>query len=175
MKRVQRMLPLLLVFALLLSACGKKETGSTLTPEDRAKKYADAITAARSDEENEYLPIYTNTSGADPIETEMIFAMLGFAPEDAEAYAVSISLMNVNAYGVAAVKPAEGKDETVKTGLENYIDAQKASFESYLEDQHEIAASAKLEKLDDGTLLLVMCEGQDEIFDSIKTALTKNA
>lgn len=169
---MKRILPLLLALTLLLSACGPKEGGQTAkTPEELAQAYTDAINAARDEEMNGYFPVVTNTSDADPAEQEMTFAMLGFAPEDVQAYGVSLSLMNVSAYAIVAAMPAEGKEETVKKGLESYIESQKSSFEFYLEDQYDIAASAKLDKLSDGTYLLVMSEGQDAVFDSIKTAL----
>lgn len=177
MKPMKRLLPLLLILALALTACAKKQEeapGANKTPEEYAAAYSDAIQAARDSEMNEYFPVITNAIGfPDATEEEMTFALLGFTKEDVEAYGVSMSLMNVNAYAIVAVKPVEGKEETVKTGLENYIDSQKASFENYLEDQHEIAASAKLDTLDDGTLLLVMAEGQDTLFSAIKDALSK--
>ena len=170
MKKI-RILSLLLCVAVCLGlcACAKKDK----TPEGPGKvvDYVQVITDARG--EGETTPIMTADTEDDPTEKEMTFALLGFTPEDAEAYGVSLSLMNVRAYAIVAVKPAEGKAETVKTGLENYVEAQKGSFEFYLEDQYEIASNAKLEKLADGTVLLVMCEGQDAIFDSIKTALEK--
>lgn len=177
MKHMKRLLPLALVLGLVLSACAatpKEPEAAAKTPEEYAAAYSAAIEAARDDEMNEYFPVTTNATGfPDATEEEMTFALLGFAKEDVEAYAISMSLMNVNAYGIVAVKPAQGKEDTVKTGLENYVEAQKASFENYLEDQHEIAASAKLETLDDGTILLVMCEGQDAVFDTIKAELSK--
>lgn len=169
---MKRICALLLGLCLVLSGCGGKEQGTAAkTPEELAKSYETAITGARDNEMNEYFPVTTNTTEMDPTEEEMTFAMLGFAPEDVEAYGLSMSLMNVNAYAIVAAKPAKDKEETVKTGLEGYIENQKASFERYLEDQYEIAASAKLEALDDGTVLLVMCDGQDAVFDSIKSAL----
>lgn len=177
MKRLTRLPLLLLALALTLSACAPKQgegPAQTKTPEEYAEAYTAAIEAARDEEMNQYFPVTTNAIGfPDAAEEEMTFSLLGFTKEDVEAYGISLSLMNVNAYAIVAVKPAEGKEETVKTGLENYIESQKASFENYLEDQHEIAASAKLDTLDDGTLLLVMAEGQDEIFNSIKADLEK--
>lgn len=171
---MKRILPLFLALTLLLCACGPKDGGQAAakTPEELAQAYTDAIQGARDAEMNDYFSVMTNTTtDADPVNQEMTFAMLGFTPEDAEAYGISLSLMNVSAYAIVAVKPAEGKEETVQKGLESYIEAQKSSFEFYLEDQYDIAASAKLDKLADGTYLLVMGEGQDAIFDSIKTAL----
>lgn len=169
---MKRIVPILLVLTLALSACGPKEAEQTAkTPEELARAYQDAINGARDEEMNGYFPVTTNVSDADPTEREMVFAMLGFAPEDVQAYGVSLSLMNVNAYAIVAAMPAEGKEETVRKGLESYVEAQKSSFEFYLEDQYDIASSAKLDKLSDGTYLLVMSEGQDDIFDSIKTAL----
>ena len=170
-----RVLALLLCAALCLglAACGQKEkTPAAKTPEELTAAYVEAITAARDDELNGFFPVMTKGGDADPVNEEMTFALLGFTPEDAEAYGVSMSLMNVSAYAIVAVKPAEGKEDTVQEGLENYMEAQKGSFQFYLEDQYEIASEAKLETLDDGTILLVMCEGQDAIFDSIKTALS---
>ena len=85
--------------------------------------------------------------------------------------AVAVSPMNIRAYGIAAVFPAEGKSEEVQEGLQGFIDQQKQSFEQYLADQYDIASAARLETLDDGTILLVMCEDQDTVFDAIKEAL----
>lgn len=173
---MKRILPLLLALALLLSACTANpkapDEAKKLSPEEWATAYTAAIQGARDDELNEAFPVNTNATGfgTEAIE-EMNFTVLGFTKEDTECYAISMSLMIVNAYAIVAVRPAEGKEETVKTGLENYIESQKASFENYLEDQHTIAASAKLDTLDDGTILLVMAEGQDTIFDSIKAAV----
>ena len=174
----KRLLSALLCAALCLSltACAKGQEDSqpsAKTPEELAGAYTQAIQAARDEEMNQYFEVMTNTTEADPTNQEMTFALLGFTPEDVEAYGISLSLMNVNAYAIVAAKPAEGKEDTVKIGLENYIETQKGNFEFYLEDQFDIAANAKLETLDDGTLLLVMCEGQDTVFDTIKAELEK--
>lgn len=169
---MKRAIPVCLALLLTLSACSRgREMQTEKSPEELAAAYTQAIEAARDEELNSAFPVTTNTSQTDPADQEMTFALLGFAPEDVEAYAVSLSLMNVRAYAIVAAKPAQGKEETVKKGLENYVEAQKSSFEFYLEDQFDVAASAKLEELSDGTCLLVTSEDQDEIFEEIKSAL----
>ena len=80
-------------------------------------------------------------------------------------------MMNVKAYGIALVRPAQGKEDAVKEALQGFIDTQKSNFETYLADQYEVAKAARLETLSDGTILMVMAEDQDAIFDAIKDAV----
>lgn len=128
---------------------------------------ADAITSARGDEENEAYPVQ---SDKDAIES-MYYDVLGFTADDVTELAMSVSLINVKAYGIVIAKPAEGCEETVKAGLQGFIDTQCANFETYLADQYEIAKNAKLETLDDGTIIMVMCENADAVYEAIVAAL----
>ena len=102
---------------------------------------------------------------------DFILPMLGISAENAGSYAVAASAVNVKAYGIAAVFPAAGEDETVLEGLNGFIDTQRRNFEQYLPDQYEIAKNARLETLEDGTVLLVMSENQDALFDAIRDAI----
>ena len=171
---------------------------SDVATEDLGKKYEDAIIAARDEETNKFNDIYTSSNKDKAVENyialakengtvlppadaeaqyaqniEMLSGIMGINFEDAEAYAISTSMMNVKAYSIAIVKPKEGKTEAITTGLQSFIDAQKKSFESYLADQGEIAKAAILKTLDDGTVILVMCEDQDKVYDAIVSNLTK--
>ena len=128
---------------------------------------ADAITSARGDEENEAYPVQ---SDKDAIES-MYYDVLGFTADDVTELAMSVSLINVKAYGIVIAKPAEGCEEAVKAGLQGFIDTQCANFETYLADQYEIAKNAKLETLDDGTIIMVMCENADAVYEAIVAAL----
>lgn len=128
---------------------------------------ADAITSARGDEENEAYPVQ---SDKDAIES-MYYDVLGFTADEVTELAMSVSLINVKAYGIVIAKPAEGCEETVKAGLQGFIDTQCANFETYLADQYEIAKNAKLETLDDGTIIMVMCENADAVYEAIVAAL----
>ena len=170
---MKRMLTFALALALAVTAltgCAGKESaaGSDKTPEELSELYSTAITE-NGGEMVEYNPVFTEVSEDDM--SAMILQNLGLLVEDMKAFGISASVMNVKAYGIAAVMPAEGKTETVKDALQGYIDAQKTSFEQYLVDQYEVANSAKLETLEDGTVVMVMCEDQDTVFDAISAAI----
>ncbi len=171
---MKRMLSLSLSALLLLSAlvgCGgsKDNSGTTnKTPEEYTEAYKTAIETARDAEYNEAIPVITSTE--DDM-AAMVLPLIGVTDENTDAFAVAISLMNVKAYGVAAILPAEGKSEEILDGVNAFVDQQKQSFQQYLIDQYDIANAAKVETLDDGTILLVMCEDQDTVLDSIKTSL----
>lgn len=167
---MKKILTLALALALAVTAlfgCSGK-SGSDKTPEELSELYASAITE-NGGEMVEYNPVFTEVKEDDM--SAIILENLGLLVEDMQAFGVSSSVMNVKAYGIAAVMPAEGKAESVTSALQGYIDAQKSSFEQYLVDQYEVANSAKLETLEDGTILMVMCEDQDTVFDAISAAI----
>ena len=128
---------------------------------------ADAITSARTDEENEAYPVFSDKAAIE----DAYYQVVGFTAADVDDIAMSVSLINVKAYGIVIAKPAEGCADTVKAGLQAFIDNQCASFETYLADQYEIAKNAKLETLDDGTIVMVMCANADAVYDAIVAAL----
>lgn len=165
---MKRLISLALAAAVLaLSSC-TKSGAAEMTAQERAELYTTAITGARSQEENEAMSVLTNTQGED---RELIFQVLGLAEEDMEAYAISVSLVNIRAYGIAAILPAQGREEAVKEGLQAFIDTQKMNFEFYLADQYEVAENARLETLSDGTVLMVMCQDQDTVYDAVSQGI----
>ena len=156
----------------MLAGCsggGSQESQAVKTPEEYTAAYQAAIEGARDDEMNEAVPVITST---DDQMADLVLPMVGITSDNAAAFAVAVSPMNIRAYGIVAVLPAEGKSEEVQEGLQGFIDQQKQSFEQYLADQYDIANAARLETLDDGTILLVMCEDQDTVFDAIQDALS---
>lgn len=126
--------------------------------------FAEAIALSRDEENNLYNPIIID---AEDEFGAIIFPMLSFDPSNAQGYAISVSAMMVQAYGIAAVLPVEGQEEVILAGMQQFIDTQVQNFTGYLPDQLEIAQSARLETLADGTILLVMCADQDTVFDNI--------
>ena len=53
------------------------------------------------------------------------------------------------------------------------MDRQQSSFELYLPDQYQVAQEAQLETLEDGTVLLVMCQDSGEVFEAIRGELER--
>ena len=153
----------------VLAGCSSGTKASDKTPEELTQLYTDAITA-NGGEMVEYNPVISEISEEDPL-GGVILESLGLTQEDMTAFAISMSMMNVKAYGIAAIMPAEGKEETVTQALQGYIDRQQQGFETYLADQYEVAKNARLETLEDGTVLMVMCEGQDTVFDGISASI----
>ena len=154
----------------LLAGCSGGGAGATSakTPEELTQLYASAITD-NGGEQVEYNPVISQVSEEDM--SGMVLETAGLNQEDMTAFGISMSLMNVQAYGIAAVMPAEGREDAVKEALQGYIDRQKQSFENYLADQYAVAESARLETLSDGTVLMVMCQDQDTVFDAISKAI----
>ena len=148
------------------TACQSKP--KEFTADELKPIFQEAITNARSEEDNEYLPVLSSSQDQGG---ELIFEMIGLTDEDIKAAGISISPMNVKAYGVAVIAPAEGKEEVVKTGLQNFVTTQQNAFATYLPDQGEIANAAILETREDGIVILVMCEDAQTVYDSINATL----
>lgn len=134
---------------------------------DLSAGFVNAITSARSEQENTDRPIIAK--GGDV--NDLYWDTLGFAAADVSDYAFSLSLMNTQAYCVGVFKPVDGKADAVYNGLKAYIDRTIQSFTNYLPDQLVYAENARLEKLADGTVVIVMCENQDTVYDTIVAAL----
>lgn len=161
-------LALAMTMMVLAGCSAKTEAPAAKTPEELAALYTSAITE-NGGEMVEYNPVITEAKEDDG--SAFLLETMGLKAEDMTAFGISVSMMNVKAYGIAAVMPAEGKEETVKSALQSYIDTQKMNFEFYLADQYEIAENARLETLADGTILMVMCQDQDTVLDAIAAAI----
>ena len=157
-----------LLLASLLTGCAKEQAAPTLTPAERTQLYQTAIESARDQEINDAFALIT--SPEDQL-ADVIIPLLGVKTEDMAAYALSASPMITQAYAVAAIYPEAGREDAVLEGLNGFIDQQKQNFQQYLVDQYDIASNARLETLSDGTILLVMCDQQDAVFDAVRDAI----
>ena len=124
-KSLALLLATVLGLSLALAGCsGKSGSASDKTAEELTELYSSAITD-NGGEMVEYNPVFTEVKEDDM--SAIILENLGLLVEDMKAFAVSSSVMNVQAYGIAAVMPADGKAETVTSALQSYIDAQRAA------------------------------------------------
>lgn len=152
---------------LALAGCSNQSNASTpKTPEELTTLYTDAITA-NGGEMVEYNPVISEFNE----ETAMFMEMFGLEADEVTACGISTSMMMVKAYGIAAVMPAEGEHDDVVEDLQAFIDLKQTQFEHYLPDQYEITLNARLETLEDGTVLMVMAEDQDTIFENISKTI----
>lgn len=74
----------------------------------------------------------------------MLLPLLNLEEDMYTDFAASVSGMMVQSYGIAIVKPAEGKQQAVFEALDAYVQSQMQSMEHYLEDQYQIAASSHI-------------------------------
>ena len=153
---------------LVFTGCGsKKDT----TPKD----YTQIIHDAREAEDNDYYMIfspaedgkftaqygYSASYPADDLNDEiqnMLLPLLDLPEGSYTDLAASLSAMMVQSYGVAIVKPAEGKTQEVVDAMDAYI-------------QNQIAAAAKVATVPTGEVVMVCCENSDAVMNAIKTAL----
>lgn len=169
---------------LALVGCSAGSKADSATPKD----YSQIIHDARTDEDNEYDMIFTKGEDgkftaidgysaeyeADQLSDEvanMMMPLLGLEDDMYEDFAASVSGMMVRVYGVAIVKPAEGKTQDVVDAMDAYVQSQQKSMEHYLEDQYQIASAARVATVPTGEVVMVCCEDSDTVFENIKKAL----
>lgn len=164
MKKTISVVLLCLLLGALLAACGSSTSGAAT---GSTQDYSEIIASTRNEEEAGMMPIVTGTED-DKIG---ILTFVKLNPEDTQRFALSASLINIRAYAVAIILPAEGKEQAVKDTLNAFVDTQKKAFENYLADQYEIAKGAIVEKADTGEIILVMAENAGDIMQQIKAGL----
>ena len=176
--KLKRIFAALLAGAALLALVGCGTSGSTGKPASSAastpKDYTQILHDARSAEDNEYYMIFTKDYEADQLKDEianMMMPLLNLEDGMAEDFAASLSTMMVQSYGLAIVKPAEGRTQDVVDALNAYVESEQQSMEHYLEDQYQIAKNAKVETLPSGEVVLVCCEDSDTVLANLKKAL----
>lgn len=186
---MKRIIACLMAGVMLLALVGCGASGSSGSASSAAKKdYTQILHDARSDEDNKYEMIFTKGEDgkftaqygysasypADDLNDEiqnMLLPLLDLPEGSYTDLAASLSAMMVQSYGVAIVKPAEGKTQEVVDAMDAYIQNQQQTMEHYLEDQYQIAASAKVATVPTGEVVMVCCENSDAVMNAIKTAL----
>ena len=170
------------ILMLALVGCGTSGSSSAAAKKD----YTQILHDARSDEDNEYLMIFTKGEDgkftaqygysaeyeADQLSDEvanMMMPLLGLEDGMYDDFAASVSGMMVSV--VAIVKPAEGRTQDVVDAMDAYVQSQQKAMERYLEDQYEIASAARVVTVPTGEVVMVCCEDSDTVLENIKKAL----
>lgn len=187
--KLKRITAALLAAALALALVGCAAQNSGISGSAKAKDYTQIIHDSRSAEENEAYMIFSRkTDGgftaqygySSDYESEsalsdeiknMLLPLLNLEDNMYTELSASVSAMMVTSYGIAIVKPAEGKTEDVKAALQSYINGQQQAMQNYLEDQYQIAKAAKVEVAPTGEVILVCCENGSAVMTAIKAAL----
>ena len=185
---MKRIFACLMAGLALLALVGCGSSGNSGSASAAPKDYTQILHDARSDEDNEYQMIFTKGKDgkytaqygysaeyeADQLSDEvenMLMPLLGLEDGMYDDFAASVSGMMVSTYGVAIVKPAEGKTAEVTAVLNDYVLSQQQAMEYYLEDQYLIAKNAKVETVPSGEVVMVCCEDSDKVLENIKKAL----
>ena len=186
---MKRIIACLMAGVMLLALVGCGGSGSSGSASSAAKKdYTQILHDARSDEDNEYEMIFTKGEDgkftaqygysaeyeADQLSDEvanMMMPLLGLEDDMYDDFAASVSGMMVRVYGVAIVKPAEGRQEAVKQALLDFVTSEQSSMEHYLEDQYQIAKAATVTVAPTGEVILVCAENHDTLLANIEKAL----
>ena len=183
-KRILAALLALCTALLLFTGCGKTGSSGSSAPKDYTKILHDA----RPEEDNDYYMIfapgqdgrftaqygYSDSYDADALNDEirdMLLPLLDLPEGSYTDFAASISSMMVQSYGIAIVKPAEGRTQDVVDAMDAYILGQQQSMEHYLEDQYQIAKAARVATVPTGEVVMVCCENSDTVLAAIKAAL----
>lgn len=160
----------LLLILLVLTGCSPKPQNQPLSYQERTALYRSAIETTRDEQSNRTFPTVTHTEddGA-----EAAFDRLNVSAEDMSAYALSVSCNDEQAYAAAAIYPVSGAFDTLLEQLRCFVCLRQQDFKQTMPDQYEIAVNTRLESLEDGTILLIMGEHQDEIFDAVRDIIER--
>ena len=174
---MKRIIACLMAGVMLLALVGCGASGSSGSASSAEKKdYTQILHDARSGEDGKFTAQYGYSAEyeADQLSDEvanMMMPLLGLEDDMYDDFAASVSGMMVRVYGVAIVKPAEGKTQDVVDALYAYVQSQQKSMEHYLEDQYQIASAARVATVPTGEVVMVCCEDSDTVFENIKKAL----
>lgn len=162
---MKRFISAILAAALLLcslTACSSKDEAKLTS-----KELADVINANGNDM-TKHNPAVALDSDDENLSN--LFTWYEWDKAKFETGAFSFSLMNVQAYTIAIVKPAEGQKDIVLKYFADYQQQTENNFDKYLVDQYDIAKSAVTEEVN-GYVVFVMAENAGSIAESIKAKL----
>lgn len=151
---------------LTFSGCSGQSTIPEATPAQLTQLYTQAITSQDS-QITQSIPVFSQFTR----ESTPILDSLDLDMDEMTAFALKISTQNDIPYAIAAIMPARGETEDVLDDLRELIRQKRAYFFSDSQEKQIAAQSARLEVLQDGTVLMVMAEDQNRIFEHLSSVI----
>jgi len=100
------------------------------------------------------------------VPNEQIKDILSLEPTDYEEILMGMPMAVVKSNTYIIVKPAEGKEETVKNALDSYMTALENQWATYLPDQYELVQNRKVEKIGE-YLVYIVSSNNDLAYNTI--------
>lgn len=91
---------------------------------------------------------------------------LNIEESDVEEFLMKMPMMMVQSNTYIIVKPSEGKEDTVKKAIDDYMKKLEDQWSTYLPDQYELVKNRKVEKI--GNYLIYIVSSENElVFNTI--------
>lgn len=91
---------------------------------------------------------------------------LNIESTDVEEFLMKMPMMMTQSNTYIIVKPATGKEDTVKTSINEYMTRVENQWATYLPDQYELVKNRKVEKIGD-YLVYIVSNNNDLVFNTI--------
>lgn len=93
--------------------------------------------------------------------------VLSIESADVEEFLMKMPMMMVQSNTYIIAKPVEGKEDSIKSALDEYMTALENQWATYLPDQYELVKNRKVEKIGD-YLVYIISSDNELVFNTIK-------
>lgn len=144
---------ILLLAGLMLVGCGPKDSTKRMTQDELNTAYAENIEGFSEIR-------FIRASDED------MKNVIGIDPADLDAYIVDMPMMIVQSTELMILLPKDGKMDTVKAAVAEYMSSLETQWSTYLPDQYELVVN-RVEKEVDGYYIVVIAEDAETLADKL--------
>ena len=155
MKKLISLLAAAVLCAGLLAGCGSKNAGSASMEMKEGQSVQTVVDQIAED---------VGIAMAAPLDDELLGQLFYIDPSDVEEYYGQISMANVSADNIVAVKAKPDKKDIVVEGLNKRLEDVQNSFSQYLPEQYEKAMKGRVVEKGNYVFLLILGQ-QSATFD----------